>query len=82
MLFAFAEGDVAVDLAVIEILRDAGLARGVGEDDVFVPAGAVLIVEVADHVGADQIGAVDDRNLDDAADIWFNIHKYWSQDRK
>ena len=43
LFVALAEGDVAIDLPVIEILRDTCLARTVGEDNVFVPPACVLV---------------------------------------
>ena len=67
MIIIFAERDVAVDLPIIEVLRDLRLARAVGEDNIFVAPGRVLVGELRDNVGADKIGAVNDRHFDDAA---------------
>jgi hypothetical protein len=47
MIVGLAEGDIAVDLPVIERLRDARLARAIGEGDIFVPAADIRVATSA-----------------------------------
>ena len=61
--------DVAVQLPVIQILRDTSLASSFRHDDVFVASGPILIGQLVQHVGSDKIGTLHNRHTQNPSNV-------------
>src|SRR5271155_1381393 len=61
------EGDVTIDLAIIDVLLYSSFARAVREDNELVAVGPVEIAQSGNDVAPDQIGAMHDWDLEHPA---------------